>query len=124
DLAASERAAMRATVVGITGSTGKTCTKDFTGAVLGTTMRTVRSQASFNNEIGLPLTVLSAPAGTEALVLEMVARGPGQIRPLCEVARPSVGVVTNVGVAHLALFGSLEATRDAKAELPESLPED
>jgi UDP-N-acetylmuramoyl-tripeptide--D-alanyl-D-alanine ligase len=122
DLAASERARLGAVVIGITGSTGKTCTKDFTAAVLGTGMRTVASPASFNNEIGLPLTVLSAAADTEALVLEMGARGPGQIRLLCRVARPTIGVVTNVGVAHMELFGSAGAIREAKAELPESLP--
>ena len=123
-LAAAERAGMTATVIGVTGSTGKTSTKDFAGAVLETTLRTVRSPASFNNEIGLPLTVLAAPPGTEALVLEMGARGPGQIRALCEIARPSIGVVTNVGVAHMELFGSADAIRDAKAELPEALPGD
>ncbi len=123
-LAGAERATSTATVVGITGSTGKTSTKDFAGAVLETTLRTVRSPASFNNEIGLPLTILSAPPDTEALVLEMGARGPGQIRALCDVARPSIGIVTNVGVAHMELFGSPEAIRDAKAELPEALPGD
>jgi UDP-N-acetylmuramoyl-tripeptide--D-alanyl-D-alanine ligase len=122
DLAASERTGMDAAVVGITGSSGKTCTKDFTTAVLGTRLRTVGSPASFNNEIGLPLTVLSAAEDTEALVLEMGARGLGHIKLLCEIARPRIGVVTNVGVAHMELFGSAGAIADAKAELPESLP--
>ncbi len=122
DLAADERARSSADVVAITGSTGKTCTKDFAAAVLATRLRVVRSPASFNNEIGLPLTVLSAPAGTEALVLEMGARGRGHVKLLCDVARPGIGVVTNVGVAHMELFGTAEAIRDAKAELPESLP--
>ena len=81
----------------------------------------VASPASFNNEVGLPLTILSAPEDAEAIVCEMGARGRGHIRLLCDVARPSVGVVTNVGVAHLELFGSLEAIREAKAELPEPL---
>ena len=123
-LAAAERATATATVVGITGSTGKTSTKDFAGAVLETTLRTVRSPASFNNEIGLPLTILSAPPDAQALVLEMGARGRGQIRALCDIARPTIGIVTNVGVAHMQLFGSQEAIRDAKAELPEALPDD
>jgi UDP-N-acetylmuramoyl-tripeptide--D-alanyl-D-alanine ligase len=86
--------------------------------------RVVASAASFNNEVGLPLTVLRAGPATEALVCEMGSRGPGHIRLLCSVARPHVGVVTNVGVAHMELFGSPEVLRDAKAELPESLPAD
>jgi UDP-N-acetylmuramoyl-tripeptide--D-alanyl-D-alanine ligase len=112
---------MTATVVGITGSTGKTCTKDLTAAVLGRRLRVVASPASFNNEIGLPLTILSAARDTEAVVCEMGARGRGHIRMLCRVSRPDIGVVTNVGVAHMELFGSPEALREAKAELPESL---
>ena len=122
DLAADERAGSSAAVVAITGSTGKTCTKDFAAAVLATRLRVVRSPASFNNEIGLPLTVLSAPGDTQVLVLEMGASGLGHVKLLCDVARPDVGVVTNVGVAHMELFGSAEAIRDAKAELPEALP--
>ena len=121
-LAAAHRADLPATVVGITGSTGKTCTKDLTAAVLRGTFDVVASEASFNNEVGLPLTVLRATGETGALVCEMGARGPGHIGLLCRVARPTVGVVTNVGVAHLGLFGSAEALRNAKAELPEALP--
>jgi len=123
-LAGDERDALGATVVGVTGSSGKTCTKDLTAAVLTTRFRTVWSQASFNNEIGLPLTILAAAAETEAVVCEMGARGPGHIRLLCEVARPRIGVVTNVGLAHIGLFGSPEAIGEAKAELPEALPAD
>jgi UDP-N-acetylmuramoyl-tripeptide--D-alanyl-D-alanine ligase len=122
-LAAEERSGLSARVVGITGSTGKTCAKDFTAAVLGRTMDVVASKASFNNEVGLPLTILRADERTEALVLEMGSRGPGHIRLLCDVARPHVGAVTNVGVAHMELFGSASVLHDAKAELPESLPE-
>jgi UDP-N-acetylmuramoyl-tripeptide--D-alanyl-D-alanine ligase len=84
----------------------------------------VASPASFNNEVGLPLTVLRAGSETEAVVCEMGSRGRGHIELLCRVARPDVGVVTNVGVAHMELFGSPEVLRDAKAELPEALPED
>jgi UDP-N-acetylmuramoyl-tripeptide--D-alanyl-D-alanine ligase len=123
-LAADERGRMRATVVGITGSTGKTCTKDFTEAVLGGPPRVVASRASFNNEIGLPLTLLAATEEAEVVVCEMGSRGPGHIRRLCEVARPSVGVVTNVGVAHMELFGSMEVIQEAKAELVDALPDD
>jgi UDP-N-acetylmuramoyl-tripeptide--D-alanyl-D-alanine ligase len=124
DLARHERSAIRAMVVGITGSTGKTCTKDFTAGVLAERFRVVASPASFNNEVGLPLTVLEAGDDTQAIVCEMGSRGPGHIRLLCEVAKPSIGVVTNVGVAHMELFGSPDVLRDAKAELPESLPPD
>jgi len=124
DLARRERNVLEATVVGITGSTGKTCTKDLTAAVLAERFSVAASQASFNNEVGLPLTILSATDDTQALVCEMGSRGPGHIRLLCEVARPHVGVVTNVGVAHMELFGSPEVLRDAKAELPEALGPD
>jgi UDP-N-acetylmuramoyl-tripeptide--D-alanyl-D-alanine ligase len=123
-LARRERESLRATVVGITGSTGKTCTKDFTAAVLSERFGVVASPASFNNEVGLPLTILSASETTEAVVCEMGSRGPGHIRLLCDVARPLVGVVTNVGVAHMELFGSPDVLRDAKAELPEALPKE
>jgi UDP-N-acetylmuramoyl-tripeptide--D-alanyl-D-alanine ligase len=123
-LAREERSALSARVIGVTGSTGKTCTKDFLGAVLARRFRVVRSPASYNNEVGLPLTILGAPADAEVVVCEMGARGAGHIRLLCDVARPHIGVVTNVGVAHMELFGSPEALRDAKAELPEALPPD
>jgi UDP-N-acetylmuramoyl-tripeptide--D-alanyl-D-alanine ligase len=122
ELARKERERLGATVIGITGSTGKTCTKDFTAAVLSERFSVVASPASFNNEVGLPLTILSATEKTEALVCEMGSRGPGHIRLLCSVARPHIGVVTNVGVAHMELFGSRDVLRDAKAELPEALP--
>jgi UDP-N-acetylmuramoyl-tripeptide--D-alanyl-D-alanine ligase len=122
DLARHERAGLTATVVGITGSTGKTCTKDFMAAVLAERLRVVASEGSFNNEVGLPLTVLGADARTEALVCEMGSRGIGHIRRLCDIARPNVGVVTNVGEAHMELFGTPDVLRDAKAELPEALP--
>jgi len=121
-LARDARSRLDATVVGITGSTGKTLTKDFTAAVLSRTLDVVSSQASFNNEVGLPLTIVRATDRTEAVVCEMGSRGPGHIRLLCDVARPHIGVVTNVGVAHMELFGSLQVLRDAKAELPEALP--
>lgn len=123
-LASEERSGLAATVIGVTGSTGKTCTKDFIAAVLSTRFQVVASPASYNNEVGLPLTVVSADVRTEALVCEMGARGIGHLRLLCEIARPHVGVVTNVGVAHMELFGSVENIREAKAELVESLPGD
>jgi UDP-N-acetylmuramoyl-tripeptide--D-alanyl-D-alanine ligase len=124
DLASDERSSIGGLVVGVTGSTGKTCTKDFLASVLGQRFNVEASPASFNNEVGLPLTLLSVTPDTQAVVCEMGARGPGHIRLLCEVARPSFGVVTNVGEAHMELFGSPEVLRDSKAELPESLPPD
>lgn len=124
DLAADERASLAATVIGITGSTGKTTTKDLTAAVLSARFAVRASPASFNNEVGVPLTILGADQRTEAVVCEMGSRGIGHIAMLCEVARPHMGIVTNVGVAHLELFGSRENVVRAKGELVEALPED
>jgi UDP-N-acetylmuramoyl-tripeptide--D-alanyl-D-alanine ligase len=113
---------LRTRVVGITGSTGKTSTKDLVAQVLERAGTTVAPVGSFNNELGLPLTVLRADDTTEFLVLEMSARGTGHIAWLCGVAPPEVGVVLNVGVAHLGEFGSQEAIAQAKGELVEALP--
>jgi UDP-N-acetylmuramoyl-tripeptide--D-alanyl-D-alanine ligase len=106
-----------ASVVGITGSTGKTSTKDILAALLAAQRRVVASPENLNTEIGLPLAVLAAPAGTQALVLEMARRGAGQIAELAAIAEPDVGVIVNVGPVHLELLGSLEAIAAAKAEL-------
>ncbi|HEV3319005.1 MAG TPA: UDP-N-acetylmuramoyl-tripeptide--D-alanyl-D-alanine ligase [Solirubrobacteraceae bacterium] len=111
------RAAPGARVVAITGSTGKTSTKDILAALLSPHLRTVASPANFNTEIGLPLAILAAPADTEALVLEMAMRGPGQIAELTAIAEPEVGVIVNIGPVHLELLGSQEAIAAAKAEL-------
>jgi UDP-N-acetylmuramoyl-tripeptide--D-alanyl-D-alanine ligase len=116
-LANAWRQELGAKVVAITGSTGKTSTKDILAAVLGGQLRTVASPQNLNTEIGLPLAVLAAPPGTEALVLEMAMRGPGQIAKLMEIAQPDVGLIVNVGPVHLELLGSLEAIAAAKAEL-------
>jgi UDP-N-acetylmuramoyl-tripeptide--D-alanyl-D-alanine ligase len=113
-------ATLPAHVVGITGSTGKTSTKDLVAQVLETAGPTVAPVGSFNNELGLPLTVLRADDETRYLVLEMSARGTGHIAWLCGVAPPEVGVVLNVGVAHLGEFGSREAIAQAKGELVEA----
>src|SRR5205807_16649 len=104
-------------VIGVTGSTGKTSTKDLLLAVLAPHRRTVASRANFNTEIGLPLEILAAPAGTDVLVLEMAMRGAGQIAELAAVAEPDVGVIVSVGPVHLELLGSVEAVAAAKAEL-------
>jgi UDP-N-acetylmuramoyl-tripeptide--D-alanyl-D-alanine ligase len=120
-LAGAWRAELDATVIGITGSTGKTTTKDILLALLARTRRTVASRANFNTEIGLPLEILAAPAETEVLVLEHAMRGPGQIAELGAISRPDVAVIVNVGPVHLELLGSLEAIAAAKAELIEAL---
>jgi len=121
-LAGDVRLSLEAAVIGITGSTGKTSVKDLAAAVLGTRFRVHASPRSFNTEVGVPLTLLDAPDDVEAIVCEMGSRGRGHIAALCEVARPSVGAVTNVGVAHMEMFGSPRAVADAKAELVEALP--
>jgi UDP-N-acetylmuramoyl-tripeptide--D-alanyl-D-alanine ligase len=108
----------------ITGSSGKTSTKDLLGQVLAAAGPTVSPPGSYNNDIGLPLTVLSADDDTRFLVLEMGSRGPGHIARLCRVARPRIGVVLNVGSAHLGEFGSPEGIAAAKGELVEALPDD
>jgi UDP-N-acetylmuramoyl-tripeptide--D-alanyl-D-alanine ligase len=109
-------------VVGITGSQGKTSTKDLIAAVLEARGETVAPPGSFNNEIGLPLTALRATPATRHLVLEMGARGIGHVRYLCEIAPPRIGVVLNVGLAHVGEFGSREKIAQAKGELVEALP--
>ncbi|HEX3872775.1 MAG TPA: UDP-N-acetylmuramoyl-tripeptide--D-alanyl-D-alanine ligase [Solirubrobacteraceae bacterium] len=110
-----------ARVVAITGSTGKTSTKDILRGLLSPVLATVASPLNHNTEIGLPLAVLAAPAGTQAVVLELAMRGPGQIRLLASICEPEVAVIVNVGPAHLELLGSLEAIAAAKAELLEGL---
>jgi UDP-N-acetylmuramoyl-tripeptide--D-alanyl-D-alanine ligase len=116
-LATAWRRELGAQVIGVTGSTGKTSTKDLLHAVLSPQRRTVASRANFNTEVGLPLEVLAAPAETEVLVLEMAMRGRGQIAELAEIARPDVGVIVSVGPVHLELLGSVEAIAATKAEL-------
>jgi UDP-N-acetylmuramoyl-tripeptide--D-alanyl-D-alanine ligase len=116
-LATAWRRALGCPLIAITGSTGKTSTKDILAALLAPRRTTFTSRGNFNTEIGLPLELLAAPAGTEALVLEMGMRGAGQIAELTRVAQPDVGVIVNVGPAHLELLGSMEAIAAAKAEL-------
>jgi UDP-N-acetylmuramoyl-tripeptide--D-alanyl-D-alanine ligase len=111
-----------ARVVAITGSTGKTSTKDILAAICEPRARTVAAEASFNNELGVPLTLCRLEPGTEICVLELAMRGLGQIAGLAAIARPDVGVITNVGPAHLELVGSLEAVVEAKSELLDALP--
>jgi UDP-N-acetylmuramoyl-tripeptide--D-alanyl-D-alanine ligase len=110
------------TVLSITGSAGKTTTKDLIAHLLSTRGATVATPGNFNNEIGLPLTVSLATEDTRFLVLEMGARAIGHIKYLTEIAPPSIGVVTNIGTAHLGEFGGYEATTQGKGELVEALP--
>jgi UDP-N-acetylmuramoyl-tripeptide--D-alanyl-D-alanine ligase len=112
------------TVIALTGSSGKTSTKDLLGQVLAEHGPTVFTEGSFNNETGLPLTVLRADESTRFLVLEMGARGIGHIKFLCELAPPQVGMVLNIGTAHAGEFGSKEQTALAKGEIVEALPAD
>jgi UDP-N-acetylmuramoyl-tripeptide--D-alanyl-D-alanine ligase len=121
-LATAWRRELGAQVIGVTGSTGKTSTKDLLLAVLAPHVQTVASRANFNTEVGLPLEVLAAPAGTQVLVLEMAMRGAGQIAELAEIAEPDVGVIVSIGPVHLELLGTIEAIAAAKAELIAGLP--
>ena len=122
-LAADRRRALPgALAVGITGSTGKTSCKDLLASALG--VGTWASPRSFNNEVGVPLTVLSAPAGTEVLVLEVGSRGLGHIRDLIDVIVPDVAVITSIGASHLATLGDVGTVRLAKWELVEGLGPD
>jgi UDP-N-acetylmuramoyl-tripeptide--D-alanyl-D-alanine ligase len=123
-LAAYWRGKYRVKVVGITGSVGKTTCKELTAAVLSSAYQVLKSEANLNTEIGLPLTLLQLAPEHERVVLEMGMYGLGEIRLLCQIARPQVGVVANVGPIHLERLGTLEAIADAKAELVESLPPD
>ena len=124
-LAADERLAMtEVTVIAITGANGKTSTKDLAASVLSTRLPTHASPASFNNEIGLPLTLLGAPADTEVIVAEMGARREGDVTTLCAVARPGVVVLTNLGVAHMEIFGSWDAIARSGAEPLDALGAD
>jgi UDP-N-acetylmuramoyl-tripeptide--D-alanyl-D-alanine ligase len=121
-LASAVRARSDARVVAITGSVGKTSTKDILAALLRTRRRTVAAPDGFNNEIGLPLTLCRIEPETEIVVTEMAMRGSGQIRELARVARPDLGVITSIAPVHLEQLGSLENIARAKAELLEELP--
>jgi UDP-N-acetylmuramoyl-tripeptide--D-alanyl-D-alanine ligase len=123
-LAAHVRDALQnISVIGVTGSSGKTSTKDMIGQVLSHHAATYAPAGSPNNELGLPMTILTAPSETKNLVLEMGMRGFGHIQYLCEIAKPTIGVVTNVGQAHIGEVGSIAGIAKAKGELVEALPE-
>ena len=112
----------RARVVGITGSMGKTSTKDILAALCTPSARTIAAEASFNNEIGVPLTLCRLEPHTEVCILELAMRGFGQIAELCAIARPQIAVITNIGPVHLELVESLDGVRRAKGEVVAGLP--
>jgi UDP-N-acetylmuramoyl-tripeptide--D-alanyl-D-alanine ligase len=118
--AVRDRSAAR--VVGITGSMGKTSTKDILAALCTPAARTIAAEASYNNEIGVPLTLCRLEYDTEVCILELAMRGFGQIAALCDIARPQIGVITNIGPVHLELVESLDGVRRAKSELVDALP--
>ena len=121
-LGGAVRARSSARVVGITGSTGKTSTKDILAAMCRPHTKTVAAEEGHNNEIGLPLTLARIDDDTQVVVCEMGMRGLGQIAELCAIARPDVGVITSIGPVHLELLGTVEKVAEAKAEVVASLP--
>jgi UDP-N-acetylmuramoyl-tripeptide--D-alanyl-D-alanine ligase len=123
-LGSAIRGRSAARVVGITGSTGKTSTKDILAALCRPHVPTVAAEGGHNNEIGLPLTLTRIEPETEVVICEMGMRGLGQIAQLCAVARPDIGVITSIGAVHLELLGTVERVAEAKAEVVASLPPD
>lgn len=121
-LARYQRSRLSCPVVGVTGSTGKTTTKDFLAAALGVKLRVTATEGNHNNELGVPLTVLRAGTETDVLVVEMGMRGAGQIGVLCDIARPTLGLVTNIGQTHVEMLGSEQAIAHAKGELVRCIP--
>lgn len=124
DLARFYRSKFSPTVVGVTGSVGKTTTKEMIAAVAAARGPVLKNAGNFNNEIGLPLTLFGLASKYKTAVVEMAMRGPGQIEYLADIARPSIGVITNIHMSHIELLGSLDAIADAKGELLGRLPKD
>ncbi|MDQ7862821.1 UDP-N-acetylmuramoyl-tripeptide--D-alanyl-D-alanine ligase [Peribacillus frigoritolerans] len=123
-LARSYRQELNIKVIGITGSNGKTTTKDMTAALLATTYKVHKTNGNFNNHLGLPLTVLSMAEDTEAAVLEMGMSSRGEIEFLSKMAKPDVAIITNIGESHLLDLGSREEIANAKLEIVEGLAKD
>ena len=124
DLARAVRQKFTGPVIGITGSIGKTTTKELTATLLETMFSVTKSGANFNNEIGVPQTVFGASETSTAWILEMGMRGAGQIAELARISQPTVGIITGIGLSHIELLGSRQAIANAKAELFEALPSD
>jgi len=124
DLAAWHRSLIPAKVVGVTGSAGKTTTKDILIQLLESRVRTVGSPSSFNNDVGVPLTLFGASRDTEAVVVEIGTSAPGEIARLCRIARPTVGIITNIGPSHLEFLGDEAGVAREKGELGAALPRD
>ncbi|MCL5102524.1 MAG: UDP-N-acetylmuramoyl-tripeptide--D-alanyl-D-alanine ligase [Armatimonadetes bacterium] len=124
DLAAYYRGKFQPVVIGVTGSVGKTTTREMIAAVVAARGPVLKSAGNFNNEIGVPLTLFQLNPRHKTAVIEMAMRGPGQIEYLAKIARPSVGVITNIHMSHIELLGSLDAIADTKGELLDYLPDD
>jgi UDP-N-acetylmuramoyl-tripeptide--D-alanyl-D-alanine ligase len=120
-LAGHHRREMKVPVLAITGTNGKTTTKELLTAILSKKLKVHSTEGNLNNHIGVPLTILSAPAGTEMMIIEMGASHIGEIRTLCLIARPDFGMITNIGTAHIEGFGSVDGVIKAKTELFEHL---
>ena len=120
-LASHYRKELKIPVLAITGTNGKTTTKELLAAILSTKLKVHYTQGNLNNHIGVPLTILSAPADTQMMIIEMGASHVGEIRTLCLIAKPDYGIITNIGNAHIEGFGSVEGVAKAKTELYEHL---
>ena len=120
-LASHFRKELKVPVLAITGTNGKTTTKELIAAILSKKFKVHFTQGNLNNHIGVPLTILSAPADTEMLIIEMGASHIGEIRTLCLIAKPDYGIITNIGTAHIEGFGSFDGVAKAKTELYEYL---
>src|SRR5207244_1301420 len=121
NLAANYRKSLSLKVVAITGSNGKTSTKDFTAAVLGRRFHVTKTQGNFNNHVGLPRTILEATSQDEVAVCEIGMNHPGEVAALSKIAAPDVAIITNIGVAHIEFMGSREAIADEKGALVEAV---
>ena len=122
-IAESHRRQFSLPIIGITGSNGKTTTKDIVSSVLQQKYKLIKTKDNYNNEIGVPLTLLQITEDTQVAVVEMAMRGLGQIKYLCEIASPNVGIITNIGPVHYELLGSMENIAKAKGELVDALPD-
>lgn len=123
-LAAWWRSELTLTVIGLTGSNGKTSTKDLTASVLSQGLRTIATQGNLNNHIGVPLSILRAAPSDEAAVWEMGMNHSGELAPLCEMTRPKIGIITSIGTSHMEYLGSRENIAREKCTLAHCLPED